>query len=311
MVRNQKKINYENRRNKNEKKTTMGKQNKKIIVQGVEISVKTINDSDYISLTDMLKAKDGDFFISDWLRNRNTLEFIGIWEEMNNPNFNYGEFATIKSQAGLNSYKISAKELIEKTNAIGIKSTAGRYGGTYAHKDIAFEFGMWISPAFKLYIIKEYQRLKETESNQYNLEWNVKRILSKSNYEIHTEAVKNYVIPKYSQIKEGLLYADEADLLNLALFGITAKQWRENNPQRVLQGENIRDIASINELIILSNIENLNAILLKNNMSKKDRLKILSETAREQRKILDKDYLRSIKKLNDKTFIDEQNKLLE
>ena len=265
----------------------MGKQNKKIIVQGVEISVKTINDNDYISLTDMLKAKDGDFFISDWLRNRNTLEFIGIWEEMNNPNFNYGEFAIIKNQAGLNSYKISAKELIEKTNAIGIKSTAGRYGGTYAHKDIAFEFGMWISPAFKLYIIKEYQRLKETESNQYNLEWNVKRI------------------------KEGLLYADEADLLNLALFGITAKQWRESNPQRALQGENIRDIASINELIILSNIENLNAILLKNNMSKKDRLKILSETAREQRKILDKDYLRSIKKLNDKTFIDEQNKLLE
>ena len=285
--------------------------NKKIIVQNTDISIKVINDNDYISLTDMLKAKDGDFFISDWLRNRNTLEFIGIWEELNNPNFNYGEFAIIKSQAGLNSYKISVKEWVERTNAIGIKSTAGRYGGTYAHKDIAFEFGMWISPAFKLYIIKEYQHLKEVENNQYNLEWNVKRILSKSNYQIHTDAIKNFTIPKYSQIKEGLLYADEADLLNLALFGCTAKQWREANPQKVLEGENIRDIASINELIILSNIENINAMLIKSGMSKKDRLRILSKTVKDQRKILDKDPLRSIKKLNEKTFVDEQNKLLK
>lgn len=235
----------------------MSKSNK-LEVQGVEIAIKSINNEDYISLTDMLKAKDGDFFISDWLRNRNTLEFIGIWEELNNPNFNYGEFAIIRSQAGLNSYKISVKEWVEKTNAIGIKSTTGRYGGTFAHKDIAFEFGMWISPAFKLYIIKEYQRLKEIENNQYNLEWNVKRILSKSNYEIHTEAVKNHIIPKIDA-KKDFAHAEEADLLNLALFGCTAKQWREANPQRALQGENVRDMASINELIVLSNIENLNA----------------------------------------------------
>ena len=160
--------------------------NKTITVQGVDISLYTHNDEDYICITDMIKAKDGGFFITDWLRNRNTLEFLGVWEEMYNPNFNYGEFAIIKSKAGLNSFKISVKEWTDRTNAIGLISKSGRYGGTYAHKDIAFEFGTWISPVFKLYIIKEYQRIKEIENNQYGLEWNVKRVLSKANYTIHT-----------------------------------------------------------------------------------------------------------------------------
>ncbi len=171
----------------------MTKKNKHIVVKGKTI---TISQDEYISITDMLKAKDGDFFIADWLRNRNTVEFLGIWESVNNPDFNYGEFATIKSQAGLNSYKISVKEWVNKTNAIGIQSKAGRYGGTYAHPDIAFEFGMWISPAFKVYLIKEFKRLKEEESTRKNLEWNFQRYLAKVNYHIHTDAIKHNLIPE-------------------------------------------------------------------------------------------------------------------
>lgn len=182
-----------------------------------------INDEDYISITDMLKSKDGDFFVSDWLRNRNTVEFLGIWEELHNSNFNYGEFATIKSRAGLNSYKISVKEWVSKTNAIGIVSKAGRYGGTFAHKDIAFEFGMWISPKFKLLLIKEFERLKKEEQKQ--LGWNAKRELSKINYRIHTSAIKNNLIPKELTREEiNYIYAEEADVINMALFGATAKK---------------------------------------------------------------------------------------
>jgi hypothetical protein len=166
---------------------------KKLTVIDTEVSLLKVNDEDYISLTDMLKAKDGDFFISDWLRNRNTVEFLGIWERVNNPHFNYGEFAIIKSQAGLNSYKISVKDWVEKTNAIGLRATAGRYGGTYAHKDIAFEFGTWISPEFKIYLIKEFQRLKEAERK--TLGWDIRRNLSKINYCIHTDAIKQHLIP--------------------------------------------------------------------------------------------------------------------
>jgi len=201
----------------------------------------------------MLKAKDGDFFMTDWLRNRNTLEFLSVWEKLNNPNFNYGEFATIRNQSGLNSFKVSVKEWVEKTNAIGIFAKAGRYGGTYAHKDIAFEFGSWISPTLKLYLITEYQRLKEVEYNQYNLEWNFKRVLSKMNYHIHTDAIKNNIIPQlnFEKDKEWLIYAEEADLLNVALFGCTAKQWRDANPEHAEKGLNIRDFASINELAVL------------------------------------------------------------
>ncbi|REH00829.1 KilA-N domain-containing protein [Flavobacterium aquicola] len=205
--------------------------NKTIVVKGNPITIIQKEGTEFISLTDMLKAKDGDFFISDWLRNRNTVEFIGIWESINNPNFNYGEFAIIKSQAGLNSYKLSVKEWVEKTNAIGLKATTGRYGGTYAHPDIAFEFGMWISPEFKIYLIKEFQRLKDDESDRLKLEWSFQRTLAKVNYHIHTDAIKQNLIPEaIDKNKINFVYANEADLLNVALFGQTAKQWRTENP---------------------------------------------------------------------------------
>lgn len=217
----------------------------KIIVKGIEITIIPKQNSDYISLTDMLKAKDGDFFISDWLRNRNTVEFLGIWESVHNPNFNYGKFAIIKSQAGLNSYKLSVKEWIEKTNAIGLKATAGRYGGTYAHKDIAFEFGMWISPEFKIYLIKEFQRLKSEEEQRLKLGWDVKRTLAKINYKIHTDAVKEHLIPPYvPKSAANIVYANEADVLNMALFGMTAKNWRDGNPKK--EG-NIRDYSDVTQ----------------------------------------------------------------
>ena len=242
--------------------------------------------------------------IKNWIRNRSTLEFLGTWKILYNPNFKVVEFDHFKKEAGLPTFTISVSNWVESTNAIGILSRKGKYGGTYAHKDIAFEFGAAISPVFKLYLIKEYQRLKELESNQYNLEWNVKRILSKANYHIHTDAVKNYILPTLSDLKDAFVYADEADLLNLAMFGCTAKQWKAANPERVLKGENIRDIASINELAILSNIESLNASLIKHNITKEERFKILVETIKEQRAVLDKvDYLKSIKKLSNDTYI--------
>ncbi len=247
-----------------------------------KISYIKIENEDYLSITDMLKSKDGDFFVSDWLRNRNTIEFLGIWEEIHNPNFNYGEFAIIKSQAGLNSYKISVKEWTEKTGAIGIISKAGRYGGTYAHKDIAFEFGMWISPKFKLLLIKEFERLKAEEQKQIG--WNAKRELSKINYRIHTDAIKNNLIPKElnkSQINS--VYAEEADVLNMALFGMTAKEWRTNNPD--LDG-NIRDYATMNELICLANLENLNSVFIKEGLKQSERLEKLNKIAISQMKIL-------------------------
>lgn len=277
-------------------------------VKDIDIAMTKVNESDFISLTDMIKAKDGDFFISDWLRNRNTLEYLAAWESLNNPSFNYGEFAIIKDKSGLNNFKISVKEWVARTGAIGLTAKTGRYGGTYAHTDIAFNFGMWISPIFQLYIVKEYQRLKEIESNQYNLEWNVKRLLSKANYRIHTDAIDKYMIPKlsFSQRKEWV-YSDEADLLNIVMFGCTAKQWREANPKRALKGENLRDIASINDLAILSNLETLNAMLLKHGLPKKERARILIETAKEQKKVLDSvNFMNSIKKVNDATFLDAQ-----
>ena len=241
-----------------------------------------IDDEDYISITDMLKSKDGDFFVSDWLRNRNTIEFLGIWEEIHNPNFNYGEFAIIKSQAGLNSYKISVKEWTEKTNAIGIISKAGRYGGTYAHKDIAFEFGMWISPKFKLLLIKEFERLKAEEQKQIG--WNAKRELSKINYRIHTDAIKNNLVPKeLTRNQINFVYAEEADVLNMALFGMTAKQWRDKNADK--KG-NIRDYATINELICLANLENLNSVFINDKINQSMRLEKLNKIAISQMKIL-------------------------
>ena len=261
-----------------------------LIVQGSKISYIKVNNDDYISLTDMLKSKDGDFFISDWLRNRNTIEFLGIWEEIHNPDFNYGEFATIKSQAGLNSYKISVKEWTEKTNAIGIVAKTGRYGGSYAHKDIAFEFGMWISPKFKLLLIKEFERLKAEEQKQ--LGWDVKRELSKINYRIHTDAIKNSLIPVLlTKEQTNKIYAKEADVLNMALFGMTASEWRHRN--KGLKG-NIRDYATINELICLSNLENLNAVFINDKISQNERLIRLNRIAISQMRILnetDKKYL--------------------
>ena len=256
-----------------------------------------IENEDFISITDMLKSKDGNFFVTDWLRNRNTIEFLGIWEELHNPNFNYGEFAIIKSQAGLNSYKLSVKEWVEKTNSIGIISKAGRYGGTYAHKDIAFEFGMWISPKFKLLLIKEFERLKKKEQSQ--LKWDAKRELSKINYKIHTNAIKHNLIPsKLTKEQINYVYAEEADVLNMALFGITAKKWREDNPN--IDG-NIRDYASINELICLANLENLNSVFINDGLKQSLRLEKLNKIAISQMKILNE---------SDNDIIESENRLL-
>ena len=257
----------------------------KITVDDTEITIMTVDEKDFISLTDMLKAKDGDFFISDWLRNRNTVEFLGIWEQIHNPDFNYGEFAIIRSQAGLNNYKISVKEWVEKTNAIGLRATAGRYGGTYAYKDIAFEFGMWISPQFKIYLIKEFDRLKEEE--QARLGWDIKRNLAKINYRVHTEAIKENLIPPELTVQQrGFVYASEADVLNMALFGITAKKWREKNPDA--KG-NIRDYAEISQLVCLSNLESLNAVFIHEGLSQSDRLRKLNAVAITQMKTLTED----------------------
>jgi len=254
----------------------------KITVQEKEINIITVKDNDYISLTDMLKAKDGDFFISDWLRNRNTVEYLGIWERIYNPDFNYGEYAIIRSKAGLNNYKISVKEWASKTNAIGLVAKTGRYGGTYAHKDIAFEFGMWISAEFKIYLIKEFQRLKEEEQKQ--LGWDIKRNLTKINYRIHTEAIKENLIPKIvnpSQVS--FVYANEADILNVALFGMTAKEWRVKNPET--KG-NIRDEANVSQLVCLANLETLNALFISEGVDQEIRLKKLNDLAIKQMKIL-------------------------
>ena len=258
--------------------------NKKIAVKGTEITIVKDSKGDFISLTDMIKAKDGDFFISDWLRNRNTVEFLGIWESIYNPYFNYGEFAIIKSQAGLNSYKISVKEWVEKTNAIGIRATSGRYGGTYAHSDIAFEFGMWISAEFKIYLIKEFQRLKNEESDRLKLEWNYQRYLSKVNYLIHTDAIKENLIPAEIDKKQSsIIYANEADVLNVALFGKTAKQWRDENPS---EKGNIRDTATLEQLVVLSNMESTNALLIHQGLKQIDRLLYLNKLAITQMKSL-------------------------
>lgn len=253
-----------------------------INVQWVIISIVKTEQEEYISLTDMIKAKDGDFFISDWLRNRNTIEFLSIWEEVNNPNFNYGELAIIKNKVWLNNYKISVKERVEKTNAIWLVAKTGRYWWTYAHKDIAFEFDMWISPKFKIYLIKEFQRLKDQEFTA--LDRDVKRFLTKMNYKIHTDAIKDNLIPKeLSQDEINHIYADEADVLNKALFGLTAKQWQNQNSQKQW---NMRDYATIEQLIVLANLESINAQFIKMNICQSERLQLLNQTAIGQMKSL-------------------------
>lgn len=255
----------------------------KITVQNTEISVVSYNNDDYISLTDMAKSQFQEHIIFRWLSLKSTIEYLGEWELLYNPNFKSTEFGTIRNMAGSNNFVLSVKTWIEKTNAIGIISKAGRYGGTYAHRDIAYHFGMWISPRFQLLLVKEYQRLKAEE--QKMLGWTAKRELSKINYHIHTDAIKSHLIPEeITPAQASIIYAEEADVLNVAMFGMTAKEWRDANPG--LKG-NIRDYATINELICLSNMENINAVLINDGIPQSERLVKLNQIAIQQMEVLE------------------------
>ncbi len=256
----------------------------KIKVKDTEVTILSIDQKDYISLTDIAKYKTNEpnAVIGNWLRNRNTIEYLGIWESLYNPNFKPLEFEGFKKEAGLNAFTLSPQKWADSTNAVGIISKSGRYGGTFAHKDIAFKFASWISVEFELYIVKEFQRLKEQEQQQIG--WNAKRELAKINYRIHTDAIKQNLIPEeLTSQQTNIVYANEADVLNIALFGITAKEWRERNPD--LTG-NIRDYATINELICLSNMENLNAVFINEGLPQKERLLKLNQIAIQQMKVL-------------------------
>ena len=268
--------------------------NKKITVLTETIRVQQIQEDDFISLTDIAKYKNADnprFIIQNWMRTRFTVEFLGIWEHLNNPGFNRVEFEAVKNESGSNAFVMTPKKWAELTGAIGIVSKAGRYGGTYAHKDIAFEFASWVSVEFKLYLIKEFQRLKEQEAKQ--LGWDIKRNLAKINYRIHTDAIKENLIPPELTAKEvNFVYASEADVLNMALFGMTAKQWRASHPK---EKGNIRDFANAAQLVCLVNLENLNALFIKEGFSQQERLGRLNRIAREQMLILTEDH--SMKKL--------------
>lgn len=287
---------------------------KKITVENLDIVLLSQNEEEYISLTDMARFRDSErtnYIIQNWMRTRYTIEFVGLWEQLHNPNFKSIEFDAFKNEAGTNSFTLTPQKWIEATNAIGIISKSGRYGGTYAHKDIAFEFATWLSPVFKLYLIKEYQRLKEIETNQYHLEWNVKRILSKANYLLQTDAVKKHILPQsdFTKQTEWIAYAEEADLLNVALFGCTAKQWREANPTLSNENKNIRDFASINELAVLSNLESHNAEMIKLNEPKTERFKKLLAIAQYQIAILNEtDFIKSLKKNNDDMYLNTEKK---
>jgi hypothetical protein len=255
----------------------------RIDVQGTEINIINIEEKDYISLTDMVRnIENGLSLIEKWLRNKNTIEFLGIWEEMYNPDFNSPEFEGIKNMAGLNRFVLSVKQWVEKTGSKGIIAKAGRYGGTYAHKDIAFEFASWVSPQFKLYLIKEFQRLKDEELKQ--LGWDIRRNLTKINYKIHTDAIKqNLIPPELTKVQAAFVYASEADVLNVALFGKTAKEWRDQNPEN---DGNIRDYADVSQLVCLANLETLNAHLIQQGVESGERLILLNKTAIDQMKIL-------------------------
>jgi hypothetical protein len=261
----------------------MSKKNKKINVLGSEITVFQYDDKDFISLTDMTSSfKEGSSLIGKWITNKNTLEYLGIWEKINNMDFNYPEFEVIEQEAGINRFIMSAGQWIKRTHAIGIIVKAGRYGGTYAHKDIAFHFAMWLSPEFQIYIVKEFQRLKEEELKQ--LGWDVKRQLTKINYRIHTDAIKENLIPEnLTPAQINFVYASEADVLNMALFGKTAKEWRDENPDK--KG-NMRDYTNVSQLVCLANLENLNAVFINEGMSQPDRLLKLNQIAISQMKIL-------------------------
>ncbi len=256
----------------------------KLHAKGYEISVIAYEDQeDYISLTDIAKQKNPDApadIIKNWLRSRSTIEFLGLWESLNNADFKLVEFDQFKYESGSNSFVLSPKKWIDSTNAIGITSRAGRYGGTYAHRDIAFEFASWISPEFKLYIIKDYQRLREDESYRLSKDWNLRRQISKTNYRIHTDSIKeNLINNKLSKKQIGFTYADEADVLNVALFGLTAKEWRSRNPDK---DGNMRDYASIEELIVMSNLESMNAQFISEKLPQSERLEKLNKMARFQ-----------------------------
>jgi hypothetical protein len=260
----------------------------KIIVEGVDINIVSQNQNDYISLTDMVKANDDDTraadIIKNWVRTRTTIEFLGVWETIYNPDFKVVEFDHFRKQAGLPTFTMSISNWVEKTGSIGVFSKSGKYGGTYAHKDIAFQFGMWMSPRFQLLLVKEFQRLKEEEQKRLGSEWDYKRFLAKANYSIHTDAVKTYVVPakNLSKDKEWIAYAEEADILNVSLFGYTAKQWRDANPDLHLKGLNIRDIADAHQLLVLSNMESLNSTLLEHGIDKYRRLLELKRSAESQ-----------------------------
>lgn len=244
-----------------------------------------IGDVDYISLTDLARYADAEeprLPIRDWMRNKEVISYLGLWESMNNKNFKGGEFATFKNEAGSNKFKMSPQKWIKETNAIGIVSKSGRYdGGTFAHPDIAFEFASWLSPEFKLYLIKEFERLKSNEMYQQKIEWHANRLLSKLNYVVHTDAVKNYIVPTLTEEQKRFVYAEEADVLNVALFGMTAKEWRENNPELAKNG-NMRDYTDLLHLVILSNLETINASLISDNISQRERLIKLNNNARMQ-----------------------------
>jgi hypothetical protein len=273
----------------------------KIDVKGTEIVILSKEKEHYISLTDLAKHKDperSDYILQNWMRNRSTIEFIGLWEQLHNPDFKPIEFDGFKNAAGSNSFSLTPKRWISATNAVGIISKSGRYGGTYAHQDITFEFASWISAEFKLYLLKEFQRLKQAELEEKRLEWNVSRTLAKVNYLIHTDAIKENLIPEnISKSKRKYVYADEADLLNIALFGKTAKEWREENSN--LAG-NIRDYARLEQLVVLSNMESYNSELIKQQISSDERLSRLNKIAIDQMKILIAN--KSIKKLSHESF---------
>ena len=252
--------------------------NRIINVKGAEVTIATRHEQDYISLTDMVRNFDGgSALIEQWLKNKDTVLFLGVWEQLNNPGFNSLEFEGLKNEAGRNSFFLSAKKWIEATGAVGLHAKAGRYGGTYAHKDIAFEFGSWLSPEFKLYLIKEFQRLKDEESRATSLEWSFQRTLAKVNYKIHTDAIKERLIPPLLTPKQtSVIYASEADLLNVAMFGITAAQWRQANPD---QSGNMRDAATLEQLVVLSNLESINAVLIHQGLAAPERLAQLNSIA--------------------------------
>lgn len=295
-------------------KPKMSKKNRTITVQGAKITVTSINDSDYISLTDMVKGFGGEQSMYRWIRTRNTLEFLGSWEALNNPDFKPTELGRFLFEAGSTTFSMSPKKWIEATDAIGIISKSGRYGGTFAHEDIALEFGTYLSPQFKLYLITEFKRLKEKEQNEYNLEWSVRRVIASMNYSLHTDAIKNHIIPKssFEKDREWIVYANEADLINVAVFGCTAKEWKEVNPALALENPktNMRSYASINELAVLSNLESMSSEMIREGIDRHERFRKMKTVAKYQLEVLnEKDYMKSIKRIASDTFLNPPKEL--